>query len=114
MAIPTRLNLIGPRVRQLRMDREWTQRELSEKVRALGWHITRDILARIEATQHRVTDCDVVFLAKALKVDVADFFPAGLTSKIRTKIQSYRLRTNDFHLKRLKRQSRSNRKKHLR
>lgn len=89
---PHKLNLIGPRIRQLRMDRGWTQRKLSEKVRSLGWHITRDILASIEATQHRITDCDAVFLAKALNVRVANLFPARSISKIKTKIQSYRLR----------------------
>jgi len=102
MSVPTKLNLIGPRVRQLRMDRDWTQRELSMKLRSLGWHITRDILAQMEATEHRITDCDLVFLAKALDTDVADFFPDGLTSKVRSKIHSYRLRTNGFAPKRLK------------
>jgi transcriptional regulator with XRE-family HTH domain len=93
MATPTKLNLVGPRVRQLRMNRHWTQRELSAIVCSLGWRITRGLLAKMESTETRVTDCDLVFLAKALNVDIADFFPNGLTSKIRTKIQSHRLRT---------------------
>ncbi|MGH7951979.1 MAG: helix-turn-helix domain-containing protein [Limisphaerales bacterium] len=115
MAVPTKLNLVGFRVRQLRMDRQWTQRELSEKVRSLGWNITRGMLAKMESTEIRVTDCDLVFLAKAFKIPMNEFFPIELTSKIRTKIHSYRLRTSDFSLKKFKRHSPpKSRKKHLR
>jgi transcriptional regulator with XRE-family HTH domain len=94
------MNLIGPRIRQLRLDRGWSQRELSIKLRSMGWHVTRTILAQMESTAHRITDCDVVFLAKALRVEVADFFPGGLTSNITSKITSYRLRRDGFLLER--------------
>jgi transcriptional regulator with XRE-family HTH domain len=100
MNYTTKMNLIGPRVRQLRLDRGWSQRELSIKLRSMGWHVTRTILAQMEATAHRITDCDLVFLAKALRVEVADFFPGGLTSNISSKIQSYRLRQDGFLLER--------------
>ena len=59
----------------------------------MGWHITRDILAQMEATAHRITDCDLIFLAKALEVNVIYFFPPAFTPEtVRAKIHSRRLK----------------------
>jgi transcriptional regulator with XRE-family HTH domain len=92
MAVPKNLNLVGPQLQKLRNHRHWSQNQLSKKLCAMGWRISRDILAQMEVTQRRVTDCDLVFLAEALDVSVTNLFPPRFTPKaIRARIQSRRL-----------------------
>lgn len=87
------LNLIGPQLQKLRNTRQWSQNQLSKRLRSMGWHITRDILAQMETTAHRITDCDLVFLAKALEVNVIYFFPSTFTPEtIHEKIHLRRLK----------------------
>jgi len=78
MVASTEMNLIGPRVRQLRMNRGWTRRELSIRLRSIGWHVPRIVLAQMEANEHEITDGDVLFLAKALRTHIADLYPENL------------------------------------
>ena len=40
----------------------------------IGWNISRGTLAKIEAQVRRVTDDEVAFLAKALKVDISELY----------------------------------------
>jgi hypothetical protein len=40
----------------------------------LGWKLTRGTIAKMETTELRVTDCDLLLLAKALDVNVGEFF----------------------------------------
>jgi transcriptional regulator with XRE-family HTH domain len=93
MAYQKNLNLIGPQLQKLRNTRQWSQSQLSKRLRSMGWHITRDILAQMETTAHRITDCDLIFLAKALEVNVIYFFPPVFTPEtIHAKIHSRRLK----------------------
>jgi transcriptional regulator with XRE-family HTH domain len=92
MAVTKKLNLIGPTIRDMRMKRKWTQEYLAEKLRSLGWNISRTSLAQMEATHKRITDCDVLFLACALEANMADCFPLDATAEmLRDKIRSRRL-----------------------
>lgn len=65
------MNVIGPRVRQLRESQNLTQDELAARCNLIGWSISRGTLAKIEAQVRRITDSEVALLATALKVDVA-------------------------------------------
>jgi transcriptional regulator with XRE-family HTH domain len=92
MAVPKNMNLVGPQLQKLRKDRRWTQHDLSTKLRSMGWKVSRTGVAQMEVTQKRITDCDLIFLAKALNVNIVEFFPASFTPEIvRTKVQSRRL-----------------------
>jgi transcriptional regulator with XRE-family HTH domain len=92
MAVTKKLNLIGPTIREMRIKRKWTQKYLAEKVRSLGWNISRTSLAQMEATHKRITDCDLLFLANALEANIADCFPIDATAEmLRDKIRSRRL-----------------------
>ena len=91
MTNSSKINLVGPQLKLLRQWRGWTQNELSKRLGALGWRISRNVLAQMEITRKRITDCDLIFLAKALKVSITDFFPATFSQNIRAKIKSSRL-----------------------
>ena len=68
------MNMIGPRVRQIRDSQELTQDALATKCNLVGWDISRSTLAKIESQVRRITDDEVLFLAKALNVDVSDLY----------------------------------------
>ncbi|MCG7978167.1 MAG: helix-turn-helix domain-containing protein [Candidatus Thiodiazotropha endolucinida] len=57
------MNLIGPKVRELREKQQLTQEELVTKCNLLEWDISRGTLAKIEAQVRRVTDEEVALLA---------------------------------------------------
>jgi hypothetical protein len=70
------------------MERQWTQEYLSRRIRSLGWYVTRNTLAKMENTSHLITDCDLVFLAKALKIKIKKLFPVDTGMKmLKKKIQ---------------------------
>lgn len=68
------MNKIGPRVKTVREGFGFTQEQLVAKCNLIGWNISRSTLAKIEARVRRVTDFEVSFLAKALKVPEQKFF----------------------------------------
>lgn len=68
------MNLIGPKVRELREKQLLTQEELVTKCNLLEWDISRGTLAKIEAQVRRVTDDEVALLAKALRVDINELY----------------------------------------
>jgi transcriptional regulator with XRE-family HTH domain len=91
MAVPKNLNAVGPQLQLLRKWRRLTQSDLASKLAALGWNVSRTAVAQMEITQKRISDCDLIFLAKALNVTITDFFPASVTpASIRAKINSRR------------------------
>lgn len=69
------LNVIGPQVRKFRARKGWTQPILARKLQLIGWDISVGSLGKIEAQLRRVPDCELMFLAKTLGVDVRDLFP---------------------------------------
>jgi transcriptional regulator with XRE-family HTH domain len=72
------LNLVGPQIRRLRDSRGMTQAVLAEKLQLIGWDVSRVSLAKLEAGLRWVSDCELLFLAKALGVGVPELYPAGL------------------------------------
>jgi transcriptional regulator with XRE-family HTH domain len=69
------LNLIGPQVRKLRDQNNWTQEVLAQKLQLASWDISRTSLAKLEAQLRRVPDCELLFLSKVLHVPIAELFP---------------------------------------
>ncbi|MEW8029668.1 MAG: helix-turn-helix transcriptional regulator [Candidatus Thiodiazotropha sp.] len=68
------MNLIGPKVRELREKQQLTQEALVTQCNLLEWDISRGTLAKIEAQVRRVTDEEVILLAKALRVDINELY----------------------------------------
>lgn len=71
------MNVIGPRVRQIRMAKEITQDDFAARCNVIGFNVSRGTLAKIEAQVRRVTDSEVQLLAKALGVDISELYRKG-------------------------------------
>jgi len=65
-------NIVGPVIRQLREQQKLTQPLLVAKLNLLGWDISRETLAKIEAQFRWVADFELVQLAEALRVDAGE------------------------------------------
>ena len=72
------LNLVGPKVREVRTLKGWTQGALAAKLQMLGWDVSRESVAKLEAQFWRVPDCELLFLAKVLGVGALELFPKKL------------------------------------
>lgn len=68
------MNIVGPNVRRIRESKGLTQEELAARCNVIKWEISRGTLAKIEAQVRRVTDHEVVLLAKALNTGIAELF----------------------------------------
>lgn len=75
-------NLIGPRVREVRTDKGWTQAEFAAKLGERGWHCSEDYIARIEAGEEPISDAQFLMLGIILEVDHVDLFPPHLAKEL--------------------------------
>lgn len=64
------MNMIGDRVRQLRMERKLSQQKLSDKLEVLAIYICRGSISRIEEKRRTVTDIELYGLAQVLGVSI--------------------------------------------
>ena len=65
------MNVIGPKIKQLREEQGLTQEELAARCNLLKWDVSRSTLAKIESQVRRVTDDEVELFAKALDVEIS-------------------------------------------
>lgn len=75
------LNLVGPQVRKWRDSRGWSQEEMASRLQLQGWSISRHSLAKLELGLRRVSDCELFFVARVLRVDLRDLFPRQMPLK---------------------------------
>jgi transcriptional regulator with XRE-family HTH domain len=68
------MNVVGPKVRNIREAQGLTQEELVARCNLQHWDISRGTLAKIEAQVRRVTDEEVGLLAKVLNVSVVELY----------------------------------------
>ncbi len=68
-------NIVGEQVRQLRWARGLRQRDLAARLQIIGWDAGRVTVSKIESRLRCVADYELLQLAKALGVNVADLFP---------------------------------------
>lgn len=69
------MNMIGNRVRELRLQKGLSQQALSDKLETLAVYICRGSISRIEDKRRTVTDIELYGLAKILETSVEDLFP---------------------------------------
>jgi transcriptional regulator with XRE-family HTH domain len=68
-------NVVGPQVRRLRYQSRLTQEMLAARCSVLGFELSQATLSKIEAQLRWVADSELIFLADALRVEVADLLP---------------------------------------
>ena len=62
------MNMVGGRVKELRIKRKLSQQALSDKLETLAIYICRGSISRIEDKQRTVTDIELYGLAEVLGV----------------------------------------------
>ncbi|MBR4424848.1 MAG: helix-turn-helix transcriptional regulator [Oscillospiraceae bacterium] len=67
-------NMVGPKVRKLRLARKMSQQTLSDRLETLAIYVCRGSVSRIEDGQRTVTDMELYGLAKVLGVSIEDLF----------------------------------------
>lgn len=71
-------NIIGTKVRAIRSEKNWTQADLARKCQLKGFDISRTGVSQIESLFRRVTDHEMVLIARVLGVPVTDLIPKRL------------------------------------
>ena len=67
-------NLVGDRVREIRILKGISQQSLSNRLETMAIYICRGSISRIEDKQRTVTDIELYGLSKALDVSIPDLF----------------------------------------
>ena len=68
------MNMIGGRVRALRLERGWSQQTLSDRLEVLAIYICRGSISRIEDKRRTVTDIKLYGLSQVLGVPIESLF----------------------------------------
>jgi transcriptional regulator with XRE-family HTH domain len=77
-----RLNIIGDKLRALRLKRGYTLARLAAKCGILGWDVTGGTLAKIETRQRSAYDCELFILKRALGAGTDELFPDRLDKNL--------------------------------
>lgn len=67
-------NMVGPRIKQLRLEKGMTQKTLAERLETLAVYVCRDSISRIEEQKRTITDIELAGIAEVLQVDISEFF----------------------------------------
>ena len=68
------MNMVGDRVKELRIQRGLSQKALSEKLETMAIYICSGSISRIEDKQRTVTDIELYGLAKILGVPIESLY----------------------------------------
>lgn len=75
-------NIIGPQIRRFRSEQDLTQESFVARCGVLGWRLSRGTLAKIEAQVRCASDAEVYILARALKKNIEQLYPANRSAII--------------------------------
>ena len=67
-------NMVGPRIKQLRLEKGMTQKTLAERLETLAVYVCRGSISRIEEQKRTITDIELAGIAEILQVDISEFF----------------------------------------
>lgn len=70
-------NIVGPQIRRFRSEQNLTQEDFAARCGVIGWRVSRGTLAKIEAQVRCVSDAEMFILARALKKDIEQLYPAN-------------------------------------
>ncbi len=67
-------NMVGPSIKQLRLEKGMTQKTLAERLETLAVYVCRGSISRIEEQKRTITDIELAGIAEVLQVDISEFF----------------------------------------
>ena len=65
-------NMVGPRIKQLRLEKGMTQKTLAERLEILAVYVCRGSISRIEEQKRTITDIELIGIAEVLQVDISE------------------------------------------
>ena len=68
------MNMVGAKIKALRLEQGLSQQALSNKLELLAIYICRGSISRIEEKQRTVTDIDLFVFSKAFDVPISELF----------------------------------------
>ncbi len=71
-------NIVGPQIRRLRVNRNWSQAKLAVKLQMAGWDVSRGTVAKLEGGTHCVREYQMCFLMRIFDVQYRDLLPASV------------------------------------
>lgn len=71
-------NLIGDNVKRIRIERNLSQQQVSDRLETYAIYICRGSISRIEDKSRTVTDIELYGLSKVLSTPIIDFFTSEL------------------------------------
>ena len=63
-----RKNIVGKKIRELRIERGYSQRDLVRECELLGYPISQNMISRIENGKRRVTDVELLVFMEVFRV----------------------------------------------
>ncbi len=67
-------NIIGNRIKSIRLSQKITQEDLCARMQILGFQISRSDISKLENGKKLITDFEIIGFSKALKVNILDLF----------------------------------------
>ena len=67
-------NMVGPRIKQLRLEKGMTQKTLAERLETLAVYVCRGSISRIEEQKRTITAIEQIGIAEVLQVDISELF----------------------------------------
>ncbi len=69
----SKLNVTGPRIRDIREKKGWSQLDLARRLQVKGWDIDPATLSRVETQKRSLTDAELLLIARVLRVSLQQF-----------------------------------------
>ena len=67
-------NICGENITVYRKEMKLSQKKLADKLQLVGLDVDKNAVQRMESGQRFITDIELVFLAKALEVEIVQLF----------------------------------------
>jgi len=68
-------NLVGPRVKELRIRKKLTQKNLAIQLQLLGYEFNELTILRIEQQTRFVSDMELLALANFFEIEIKELYP---------------------------------------
>lgn len=66
-----RKNIVGKKIRELRIEKGYSQRDLVRECELLGYPISQNMISRIETGKRKVTDVEILIFMEVFRMSSA-------------------------------------------